>query len=628
MFSSSPKIDLFFKCKGLLDMDVFSKSDPQVWVYLSNDGSIKNEKLVGKTETIKDSLNPVFSTKVTVDYNFEQNQLLRFVVVDIDKPNSGIDKQDLIGTVKISLGEIVSSPGMAMALTLVNDKLRKPGGKLFVTAEEVIDTKKSIALLFHATKLDSKDGLFGKSDPFLRIYRQRESGDFDAVYKTEHIKNTLNPSWKQFSISFQHLANGDLDRTLKIDVVDWNKDGSEDNIGSVITSTRSLQEMAGSVGGMEIINEKYKLKKKKYKNSGILHCKKCEMKIDNSFLDYLRGGMEIGLVIGVDFTASNGNPADRKSLHYLNDAIPNDYVTAIQEVGQILANYDSDNKFPSYGFGARIPPHGHVSHCFPLNFNEQDPEILGITNVLGYYRQALQSVKLSGPTNFAAIIESARDYSKGCTATNLKYTILLILTDGVICDLAKTIDRIVASSTEALSIVIVGVGNADFSTMDKLDADVTPLIDSSGRKMARDIVQFVPYREFKNKGMSSIAEVTLKEIPEQVVGFMSSRGIAPPKPTAPNTLYSTQSIVSPSLPYPTSAPAQYASNTLQSAPSHSAPYAPNALHQTPSQSAPYAPNTLHQTPSQSLPYPPNPSGTPTLPYPSQGSSTMLPYPTR
>lgn len=57
-------------------------------------------------------------------------------------------------------------------------------------------------------------------------------------------------------------------------------------------------------------------------------------------------------------------------------------------------------------------------------------------------------------------------------------------------DLENTTDQIVAASTLPLSIVIVGVGKADFTNMEALDADVRPLVDRRGRKMARDIVQF------------------------------------------------------------------------------------------------------------------------------------------
>ena len=61
------------------------------------------------------------------------------------------------------------------------------------------------------------------------------------------------------------------------------------------------------------------------------------------------------------------------------------------------------------------------------------------------------------------------------TQINQKYNILLIITDGVINDMQKTIDEIVRGSKLPLSIIIVGVGAADFESMDQLDADETPL---------------------------------------------------------------------------------------------------------------------------------------------------------
>jgi len=51
----------------------------------------------------------------------------------------------------------------------------------------------------------------------------------------------------------------------------------------------------------------------------------------------------------------------------------------------------------------------------------------------------------------------------------------MILTDGVIMDMQQTIDEIVVGSDLPLSIVIIGVGSADFSAMDQLDADDAPL---------------------------------------------------------------------------------------------------------------------------------------------------------
>lgn len=62
-------------------------------------------------------------------------------------------------------------------------------------------------------------------------------------------------------------------------------------------------------------------------------------------------------------------------------------------------------------------------------------------------------------------------------------------------DLENTIDEVVRGSGLPLSIIIVGVGSANFKKMDVLDADDDPLYSKTHKKyMERDIVQFVPYR--------------------------------------------------------------------------------------------------------------------------------------
>jgi hypothetical protein len=47
----------------------------------------------------------------------------------------------------------------------------------------------------------------------------------------------------------------------------------------------------------------------------------------------------------------------------------------------------------------------------------------------------------------------------------------LILTDGVITDMDQAKESIVEASSLPLSIIIVGVGGADFQMMEELDCD-------------------------------------------------------------------------------------------------------------------------------------------------------------
>jgi len=217
-------------------------------------------------------------------------------------------------------------------------------------------------------------------------------------------------------------------------------------------------------------------------------------------------------------------------LHYISVDSPNQYQRAIRSVGDIVANYDSDKKFPVYGFGAKLP-NGTISHCFPITFDEKRVECNGISEVLALYEQAVKKISLHGPTNFAPIIrEASRAASQAVSQTYQKYTILLLITDGEITDIYDTIDSIIAAGGLPLSIIIIGVGNESFQAMKVLDADSGPLHSKSGKTAYRDIVQFVPFKNFESQHPSILAKETLAEIPAQFIDFFLRRGIVPNVP--------------------------------------------------------------------------------------------------
>jgi hypothetical protein len=71
----------------------------------------------------------------------------------------------------------------------------------------------------------------------------------------------------------------------------------------------------------------------------------------------------------------------------------------------------------------------------------------------------------------------------------------------------------------AISIVIVGVGRADFTDMDRIDSDSQLIVaPRSGRKAVRDAVQFVPYRDYKQHPQLLAREV-LYELPRQFLEY-------------------------------------------------------------------------------------------------------------
>ena len=96
------QVELQISCRNLLDMDFFSKSDPFVVVYVQ--GKNKAEwREMGRTETIMDNLNPDFVRSFKMDYLFEEQQLLRFDVYDLDSNSRDLSAHDFIGNLTILL---------------------------------------------------------------------------------------------------------------------------------------------------------------------------------------------------------------------------------------------------------------------------------------------------------------------------------------------------------------------------------------------------------------------------------------------------------------------------------------------------------------------------------------------
>ena len=202
----------------------------------------------------------------------------------------------------------------------------------------------------------------------------------------------------------------------------------------------------------------------------------------------------------------------------------NDYEQAIQACGMIVAYYDSDQKFPTLGYGALLNGEQQVNMCFNVNF-KQDPEIYLIDNVLKEYRNSFKYLQLAGPTNFYPLIRRVVDTIKH-ENNPLRYNILLILTDGIINDLGPTKDILVEGSFLPLSVIIIGIGNDHFGEMVELDGDENPLIDSKGIKRMRDLVQFVPFNKFKNNP-TKLAEEVLEEVPRQVIEYYTMNNLYP-----------------------------------------------------------------------------------------------------
>ncbi|KAL2554837.1 DCD (Development and Cell Death) domain protein [Forsythia ovata] len=512
------QIELSLSASNLRDRDVLSKSDPMAVLYIKGrDGSLQE---LGRTEVVLNSLNPKWIRKYILTYQFETVQYLVFRIYDVDTQFHNIDvkvlkleEQQFLGEATCALSQIVTKSNRSLSLDLGHGEAfsgpahTRKFGQLTVYAEESVASKTTTELILRCSDLESKD-LFSKSDPFLVISKLTETGVAVPICKTEVLKNDHSPKWKPIFLNIQLV--GSKDSPLTIECFDFNSNGKHDLIGKVQKSLADLEKLHSIGMGENLFipvsvgqNHQSKVLKSQ------LFVDTYSEKIQYTFLDYLAGGYELNFMVAIDFTASNGNSRLPDSLHYIDPSgRPNAYQRAILEVGGVLQFYDSDKKFPAWGFGAR-PIDGPVSHCFNLNGSSNYCEVDGIQGIMTAYTSALFNVSLAGPTLFGHVVTSAAFIASQSVANNeRKYFILLIITDGVITDLQETKDALVSASDLPLSILIIGVGGADFKEMEILDADKGERLESStGRVASRDIVQFVPFRDAQS-GDFSIVQFT------------------------------------------------------------------------------------------------------------------------
>jgi hypothetical protein len=387
------------------------------------------------TEPFRNSLDCDFLKSIAVDYFFEENQILEFKVYDADSKDPDLSKHDSLGNGQCSLGDLVSSSGQTLTLPIsLNGKLLKES-HIIVKCEEISSNRDVIKMSLRAEKVDKKD-FWGKSDPFLVFQRIREDGSWVSVFQTEVQMNTLNPVWKPISVPLQVLCNGDPCRPLRIVCYDWDKSSPPSLIGFCQTSIREM--LANPSFSDDLIHPNLQKKKKSYRNSGKLVLQSIQLEENASFLSFVQGGCALRLMIAIDFTGSNGDPSCPGTLHYRHGLTPNQYQEAIRAIGNILAPYDSDQMFPVWGFGGKIK--GEISHCFSLSMKEDDPEVKGVAGIEEVYGNAFKHVTLSGPTLFTQIIGTAIACSSlPLTQSSQHYSVLLIITDGVINDMDSTI---------------------------------------------------------------------------------------------------------------------------------------------------------------------------------------------
>jgi len=542
-------------------------SDPFAVVTQVSMDTSGQTKVLGKTEVIKNNTSPEWVKVFIFDYKL--GTPVKAAVQVYDEVRKGENKS--MGSAVFDIGSVLGARGNTQA------KKMKGGGTIYARVDKYVGSG-TLRLAMKGTKLKNTEGFLRKSDPFFELSRKVDgpSGTFwDNVYRSKPVMDNLNPVWGDAIIDLAALCNGDLSQPIRVTVYDYEKSGKHVLMGEFETTVDSL--VAAKGGESFVIKRKGKDKGQiQIVRADITGIESTTAQVANislsganppmafvpgsgmsgilgtgaagggggggggggafiiphsiqataptrsrpTFVDFIGGGCQLNLCVAIDFTGSNGDPRRPGTLHYMNpDGSLNDYEKAISSIGTILSKYDYDQKFPVWGFGAKYG--GIVQHCFQVGLQS---EADGVDGIIEAYRDVFRTgLIMSGPTVFNEIIQTAAARAVGAQEAAQQrgeqaYAILLILTDGAVSDINSTAACINQISDSPLSIVIVGVGNADFGAMRFLDDG-----QAAGRP---DIAQFVQFNAHSHNPQS-LTSATLEEIPDQLVGYFSRMGISP-----------------------------------------------------------------------------------------------------
>ena len=506
------KVDLFFSLINVVQPD----NTHSFSISIINNVKLNILTYLGDLEN-RTGKNIEFGKSFSVDYYFQREQCL-IIESKINGTDTGIKRNIVLSDLIRSPDNKININFEGIGLLIVNFKIKK------IRETPSQNQISSFQFSFH---LKNKILENYNSNLFFILYNNDFRNKRRPIYKSQEFTNRNN--FIQSNII-----------TLPLDVLCPNDNKNIPIYLGFFCPALNQSKPIGE-GVFNIQNLEYNLNNdqlsnislnsNKYNNLGSIQINYDES-IKLTFIDYLTKGMQINLDIAIDYTASNNeNPIP---LHSLDSGYQNDYEKAIESCGSIIAFYDYDQLFPVYGFGGipNIPGNqmNMVSHCFNVNF-QNDPNIKGVNNILNAYRQSLSRVTLAAPTYFTPIIDKVISEIRSDLENRQEenhYYILLILTDGCINDMPQTCDKIVEASYLPLSIIIVGIGNADFSLMEILDGDKHPLRNSRGELRKRDIVQFVQFEDFKKNNAidygTDLTEEVLKEIPTQVEEYYEKCG--------------------------------------------------------------------------------------------------------
>eukprot|EP00474_Spongospora_subterranea_P005100 CRZ05558.1 hypothetical protein [Spongospora subterranea] len=311
-------IEVIFSCQNLPNMDENSQSDAFIKVETTdNQGNRKKFR----TETIMNNNSPSFIDRFRIEYAFEKEQKICLKIMESDNNNQNEDnrKYRVIDQTEFFLSQLVTTNELSIPLPKYRGStIKMQYLEVSSNPEDILNLQISGANIKGLSGRSLVSWTSGKtSNPYLEFWRATDRDNLVPVYRTEAMMNNCYPIWNPIQMNMQQFCNRDEESEITIKCIHYSVKNNDRVIGVVRVTPKELVSgtihaliLKGGEKGDEPVGQ-----------LNIVHGDITRHPL-NSFLDYIREGCEINLMVAIDFTASNGRATEKDSLHYVDPQNP------------------------------------------------------------------------------------------------------------------------------------------------------------------------------------------------------------------------------------------------------------------------------------------------------------------
>ncbi|OHT05313.1 hypothetical protein TRFO_26933 [Tritrichomonas foetus] len=451
------------------------------------------------TESQWKTKTPQFTTKLSIIPKFTDQQQLRFVLLEMTPVIQSIDQYKQIGDVVISLGQILVKGGVEATLM---------GGIGDVNIEVDQESRgRGVLSMIVAFVSMPKDHWLMKNYPQLVVLKKGQNDEWIPVFSSEVIKRSETGQWAPISLPCRLICDSDYSRQIRLLVQDVQKGNRIKPIGHVDIPVKLVGEARnmrlGLIPADPIVAR-----------AGSIIIRAATLIERLTFFGHLKRGLRFNFSCAIDFSANNRPPRDPKSYHYSSHDQKTPYEITIQSIGGVIEQYSDEQICYAWGFGARI--NRQICHTISLTDESGNSQLRSVHKMLNAYSTLFDKISFDRPIAVCPSMNMALNLVKGKKDPRCYLVHVIMISDDP-SDLNQFCDLLYVSQNEALSVIIVGIGDSDFAKTEEKFRPGCPHKNSQGAKFDRDFVSFLKYSDFGQENIPQMISTALYSIPEQAI---------------------------------------------------------------------------------------------------------------